>query len=205
MRSVFNPDNFLWRGFGKLADYIVLSSLWFLCSLPVVTIGPATIALYDATAHCVRGPEGGTYRRFFHTFKRELGRGILMTLFWGILGLLLNFSYQIICQLGDGSNGWSILSIVYFCSLFIPLGTACWAVILESRFTYSFGALHKNALLFTFAYLPYTAAIVALFVVALNICINIFPLVMIVPGVMMYLLSFFSEKVLKKYMPEEEE
>ena len=205
MRSIFNPDNFLWRWCGKLADYVVLSCLWILCSIPVITIGPATIALYDAVAHCVRGPEGATYRRFFRTFKRELGRGILMTLLWAVICLLLNMGYQVLVQLAPESTTWTILSIVYFCSLVIPLGTACWAVALESRFTYSFGVLHKNAFIFTFAYLPHTFAIAALLVVALNVCINLFPLVMLIPGLMVYLQSFFAEKVLKKYMPDEED
>ena len=41
----FNPDNWLWRGFGRLADFFILSILWLVCSIPVVTIGAASIAL----------------------------------------------------------------------------------------------------------------------------------------------------------------
>lgn len=202
---MFNSENFIWRWCAKLADYVILSCFWILCCIPVVTIGPACIALYDATAHCVRGPEGGTYRRFFRTFKRELGRGILMTLMWAAICWFLNAGYQVMVQLAEGSSTWTILSIVYFCSLFIPLGTVCWAVALESRFTYSFGALHKNAFIFTFAHLPHTFAIVALLVLAINVCINFFPLIIVIPGLMVYLQSFFAERVLKKYMPAETE
>lgn len=202
---MFNSENFIWRWCAKLADYVILSCFWILCCIPVVTIGPACIALYDATAHCVQGPEGGTYRRFFRTFKRELGRGILMTLMWAAICWFLNAGYQVMVQLAEGSSTWTILSIVYFCSLFIPLGTVCWAVALESRFTYSFGALHKNAFIFTFAHLPHTFAIVALLVLAINVCINFFPLIIVIPGLMVYLQSFFAERVLKKYMPAETE
>lgn len=205
MRRFFNPDNFLWRWFGNLADYFLLSWVWLLCCIPVVTIGAASIALYDATAHCVRGGEGGTYRRFFRTFKRELGRGVLMTVFWAVLCWLLSGGYQIMTQLAQTGNTWSVLSIVYFCSLLIPLGTACWAVALESRFTYSFFNLHRNAFIFTFAHLPHTAAMVALLVLVINVCINFFPLIMVLPGLLVYLQSFFAERVMKKYMPAETE
>ncbi|MFQ9394770.1 MAG: DUF624 domain-containing protein [Lachnospiraceae bacterium] len=34
----------------KFSHMIVLSALWVICSLPVITIGPATIALYYAAA-----------------------------------------------------------------------------------------------------------------------------------------------------------
>ena len=58
MNQIFNPENFFWKCFDKMADVVGLSLLWFMCSLPVVTIGPAWAALYDAAAGCVRGGEG---------------------------------------------------------------------------------------------------------------------------------------------------
>lgn len=203
--GLFNPDNFLWRGFSKLADFVMLSCCWTLCCIPIVTIGPASIALYDATAHCVKGNEGDMFRRFFRTFKNELGRGILLTIVWAVIGFLLNIGYQILTQLAQGSTGWTVFSLVYFISLFIPLGIVCWAVAVESRFTNSFLSLHKTALVFTFAHLPHTIVIVVLLVLVLNVLINIPFFVMILPGLTAYLQSFFIEKVFKKYMPAEEE
>ena len=203
MGRFFNSDNFLWRGFGRLADYFLLSAMWLLCSIPVVTVGAATVALYDTAARCVRGGEGGMARRFFRTFKNELLRGILLTVLWGILGWLLNRGYQVVTQLGAASQTWNIVSIVYFCTLFIPLGVACWVVILESRFTNTFAGLHRNAFIFGFGHLPHTVAMVVLLILVLNVCINFFPLVMLLPGMLAYFQSFFAERVLAKYMPEE--
>ena len=45
MNQIFNPENFFWKCFDKMADVVGLSLLWFMCSLPVVTIGPACAAL----------------------------------------------------------------------------------------------------------------------------------------------------------------
>lgn len=202
---MFNPNNFLWRWFGKLADFFLLSALWLLCSIPVITAGAATIALYDTAARCVRGSEGAMFRRFFRTFKNELLRGTLMLLLWALVGWLLYNSYNIMTQLAATSKTWTIVSIVYFCTLFIPVGVAAWSVILESRFTNSFLDLHRNALIFTFGHLPHTVAIVALLVLIVNLCINMFPLLAILPGLLAYLQSLFAERVLKKYLPAEEE
>lgn len=202
--NFFNPDNWLWRGFGRLADFFLLSALWILCSIPVVTIGAASIALYDTVAHCFRYNEGGMVSRFFRTFKRELVRGILLTVVWAVAGYLLNVSYQIMTQLGDGSTFWTILSLVYFVILTIPVGMACWAIGLQSRFTYGFGQLHKNAAMFALGYFPRTIAIVLIFVVFYNVLINIFILVMFLPALMVNLQSMFMEPVFRKYMPAEE-
>ena len=202
--NFFNPDNWLWRGFGRLADFFLLSALWILCSIPVVTIGTASIALYDTVAHCFRYNEGGMVSRFFRTFKRELVRGILLTVVWAGAGYLLNVSYQIMTQLGDGSTFWTILSLVYFVILTIPVGMACWAIGLQSRFTYGFGQLHKNAAMFALGYFPRTIAIVLIFVVFYNVLINIFILVMFLPALMVNLQSMFMDPVFRKYMPAEE-
>ena len=201
---MFNPNNFIWRWFGKLADFFLLSALWLICCVPVISIGAATIALYDTAARCVHGAEGNMFRRFFRTLKNELGRGFILTLIWAVLGLVLNAGYQTMVELAATSRTWTILSIIYFCTLFIPIAAGCWSVILESRFTNTLGGLHRNAFLFLFAHLPCTVAITLLFVAAANLCFNFVPLLAIVPGLLAYLQSLFAERVLKKYMPEEE-
>ena len=203
--NFFNPDNWLWRGFGRLADFFILSALWILCSIPVVTIGASSIALYDTVAHCFRYNEGAMVSRFFRTFKQELRRGILLTVVWAVVGYLFNVSYQIVIQLGDGSSFWSVLSLVYFVILTIPVGMACWAIGLQSRFAYSFKELHKNAAMMTLGYFPRTLAIVVIFALFYNVIINMFFMVMFLPALMVNLQSMFMEPVFRKYMPEEEE
>ena len=203
--NFFNPDNWLWRGFGRIADFFLLSILWMVCSIPVITVGAASIALYDTVAHCFRYQEGGMVGRFFRTFKKELGRGILLTVVWTVAAWLLNASYQITTQLGDGSTFWTVLSLVYFVILLIPVGMACWAIGLESRFSYSFGQLHKNAALFTLAYLPRTIAIVLIFALFYNVLMILPFMVMFLPAIMVNLQSMFMEPAFRKYMPEETE
>ena len=201
--NFFNSENWFWKGFGRLADYFILSFCWLLCSIPVVTIGTATIALYDAVAHCVRGREPDLAKRFFTTFKKELLRGILLTVLWALLCFVLNIGYQVILQLAEGNSFWSLFSVAYFVTLLIPLGIICWLVTIESRFAYSFKDLHTTALAFTFGHLPSTLAIVAILVLGLNV-LRIFPfLIMCLPPVILDLQAIFIERVFRKYIPEE--
>ena len=39
MGNLFNPDNKVMIALGHVADYIILSLIWTICSLPIVTIG----------------------------------------------------------------------------------------------------------------------------------------------------------------------
>ena len=49
MKNLFNVENPVWVFMGKLVDMLLLSGLWVICSLPVVTIGASTAALYYVT------------------------------------------------------------------------------------------------------------------------------------------------------------
>lgn len=204
MKNLFNPDYFLWQWFGRLADFFIVSILWLVGSIPLVTVGTSCIALYDTVAHCIRFGERDMAKRFFRTYKAELGRGIAVTVLWAVLAMILSVPHQILSQLGEPGNIWQLLSIAYFVLLLLPLGTACWAIAIESRYTYSMPELHRTALLFTFAHLPSTVAISLLFVLELNILINFPFFAMFLPGMTVSFQSFFIERVFRKYTPAQE-
>ena len=77
---VFRYQGWLWRALNTLTDILALSVLWLLCSIPVLTLGAATTALYDSVVRCIRYKQSGPYERFFRTFKNELVPGLLLTL-----------------------------------------------------------------------------------------------------------------------------
>lgn len=203
MKKFFDHENIIWQTLSRVYDYVILSLCWLLCTLPVITAGSASIALYDTAAHCFRMDEGAMLKRFFRTFRRELGRGSLMTLLWGIIGCLLVLSYQILYQMGETSDTWAAISLVYLFALLIPVSIVCWLIPIESRFVYKFGQLHKVAFIYAFGYLPKTIAIAGLLVAA-AVALTFYPfLIVIIPAVLAHLQSFFIEQVFKKYMPEE--
>lgn len=203
MKHLLNPDNWFWRGFGRLADCCILSLCWLACSVPLLTAGAACIALYDAVVHCFREGDDGMVRRFFATFRQKMLRGVGLTVLWAVLFWLLNAGYQIIRQLAETGGIWTAFSFVYMLTLFVPLGILCWLVAIESRFSHSFGQLHAAAFRFTISCLPSTAAIVALLVVALNLLLR-FPLLLaVLPAGLAYLQSIFIEGAFRKHLPED--
>lgn len=204
MNGFFNPENFVWRFFGKIFDLFGLSCMWLLCSMPIVTVGTASIALYDTAAHCLRGSETNLAKRFFRTFKQELIPGILMTILWSAMAMVFWFGYQIVFQMGQADSSVAIFAVVYYFSLLIPVGILCWVITVESRFVYKFFQLHKMALYFTFAHLPTTVALIAMALVAVELCLDFPFLVIFVPGILVYFQSWFVERVFKKYIPAEE-
>lgn len=57
MRRFFSDSNPVIRGLTKLADLMWLNALFIITSLPVITIGAATAALYYESMRVVQGEE----------------------------------------------------------------------------------------------------------------------------------------------------
>lgn len=202
MKKFFDPENNLWSWIGRIPDMILLSLLWLVLSIPIVTLVPASIALYDAVARNVRPDEKGAYRRFFRTFRKELGRGILMGLLWIVIAAVLYVGYSILSQQAQAGDAWAAYALVYQILSLLPLSVFLWVIPLESRFIYGYWQLHKNAILFSVCYLPRTLLLLVFTVLGIVACC-FYPLAIIVmPALLALLFSIPIEKVFKKYTPE---
>ena len=62
-----------------------------MCSIPIITIGPATAALYYTVVKVVRRNRETVIKSFFHSFKSNLKQGILFTIFYLFYGAAIGF------------------------------------------------------------------------------------------------------------------
>lgn len=202
--KIFDPQNKFWQTVGKAPFAFALSILWLLMSLPVITIVPATIALYDAVSRNLRPDEKGLFRRYFRTFVKELKRGIPLSILWAVIVWLLLCGVQALQNLAEADAAYNTWLTVYQVSLLIPTGIFLWMNALESRFVYGFFGLLKNSLTFFLAYLPQSLLMTVIFIVAVLACTIYIPLIFIMPVMLMLALSFPVESVFRKLMEEKE-
>ena len=89
MGSFFNMDNGFFSFLGKAFDAVILSTLYLVCCIPIITIGTATTALYYATVKGIRRERGYVYREFFKSFRLNFKTGaiagILLTVVFAVL------------------------------------------------------------------------------------------------------------------------
>lgn len=197
--TFFNADNWLWKPFGRIADFLLLSGIWLLCSVPIVTAGAACTALYDCAAHCMVGGETGMFSRFFRTFRRELLLGTGSFALWaGILGggflLLRQFAGS-----AAGTDGNVVAAYAMAFGLALLFGVGAWVFPLLSRFTFGFGGLQATAVKMAFAFLPRTVLLAAVNIGAGWLCLRFLLPVMIVPGMAAYFSALILEPVFSKY------
>ena len=177
--AIFNPENSIWRVTGKLVDLMILSVFWLACSLPVVTLGPASAALYHTVVQCIRGSRRDSWTLFFRTFRDNLKVGVLTTLVVLAVGVALLFLHGLAYQMAATGTAESVFYLCYTFLLLLPLGMACYLFPVLSRFTFGVGGLLSNCARLAIVHLPSTLAMALELYLALELLLRI-PLIALV-------------------------
>ena len=85
MRKFFDLENPIILFLNRIADVVILSLLWFAFSLPMITIGNATYAMYRTFRKTVLTEEGSLLRTFWDEFRRDWRCGILLSAIYEVL------------------------------------------------------------------------------------------------------------------------
>jgi uncharacterized membrane protein YesL len=67
-----------------------LNLLWLVCSLPIVTIGASTTALYYVTLKIAENEEGDITQQFFRSFKANFKQATVLWLILLAVGIVLS-------------------------------------------------------------------------------------------------------------------
>lgn len=207
MSGFFSGSNPIFRFTGRVLDVIVLSALWLFCSLGIVTIGPATAALYYSCAKCLRRGEPGAYSSFFHAFRLNLRTGAAATAVWLIAALILDAVYLFFTMGAQAEGGgWALARVVYCVLLLLPLGALCLTFPLLSRFTYTAGSLLANAFRLTIRHLPRILALAAVNLVLAVVTVWgwYYGLMLLTPAIAALASTFLLEPLFRRYTPVEE-
>ena len=94
------------RALSRMADLVILSFFWFVCCLPVVTIGPASAAMCFVAMKLAKKEEIRVVPTFFQSFKVNFKQGIILNLIFLTIGAILamDMVYFGSAELGDGTG-----------------------------------------------------------------------------------------------------
>ncbi len=158
----------------KISGSCLLNLLWFVCSLPIVTIGASTTALYYASLKLVRDEDHHIVSQFFRSFRENFKQA---TVLWLILlgtGLFLAADGYILYHLrltaaGPAAVLWTLLLAVIIAAAVIYVIVLLYVFPLLASVSNTTAAMLKNAFLigthFLFATILVFAVHVAMFFV----------------------------------------
>ena len=197
MNGFFKYDGPFITMMTRVGNLMIVSILWVLTCLPVITFIPASAALYHTVVKVVREKGKGVVKDYFVNFVANLKQGIIFSLIVLISGAILAYSLYI------GYQMESVLGFLYFgFGVFLAI---IWAITVLyippvlSRFEGSIGELLKMAM-----YLPSKNMFHSLFCLALLALIifltDFYPIVlMFTPGIFVDLVAGGVEKRLKVF------
>lgn len=203
--NLFNYDNPVWRFIGKFWDVLVVNLLWIICSIPIVTIGASTTAMYYVTLRLVRDEDGYTIRSFFKSFKDNFKQATAIWLIFLAVGLILGFDLYFVLTMMAYSTLRTVMTTVFLALLFIWFAMFTFVFPLQSRFYNPVKKTIFNAFFMSIRHIFYTIGIVVMDVVLVLLTLTMIPqLLMFGVALIAFVNSFFLNAVFKKYMPKDD-
>ncbi len=157
MSRIFRTDSPVMRELYRFSSMVILSVLWLVCCIPIITIGASTTALYYATGKEIQG-EGKAVENFFHSFRMNLKPAMIAELIFWAVGIFLVLDVLVLT--GVEMNGkelvYALLTILLIFSM------ALWSYVFPilSHFHCSIGELFRNACMLSVLNLPSTILVI---------------------------------------------
>ena len=197
MSNLFNLDGPVLQFINKIVYSVYLNIFWFICCIPVVTIGASTTALFYVTLKMSKNEEGNLTKAFFHSFRENLKQATIIWLILLFLGIVLGIDGYILYHLRFENIFWTLCTAV-----FLVTGAA-YAIVLMyifpllARFDNTVGAMFKNALFIGLRFLFCTVLMAVIYFAMLLVVIRIFtPAVIFGEGLCALLCSHLLSNIL---------
>lgn len=202
MSNFFNLDNPLFSVLNKICDMLFLSIVYILLCLPIVTIGPASTALYYTMVKVIRKERGYVFREFFKSFRLNFKRasivGVMLVIAFAVLAFDLFYAYGLTSP--DSSKG-SVLMGVFIGISFLVVAVSIYIFPILSRFDMTIKQLIKAAIYMSMRHMHFTILMMLVNALAVVLIYFFFAFIFIAPATVILVNSFMMELVFKKYMP----
>ena len=198
MRGFFSAENWLFKPLGVLGDLVILSLLWTVCSVPLLTLGPASAALYDTAVHSLRRKEDTVLSRFLASFRRELRQGIRSTLLALLAAALYCGLAAALFRLVPPERGALALMLLLPPGLLL-LGVLCWLWPVQSRFRMDLKALFFSSLRLALGHILRTVPMALLWAATLALGLRFAAPLFVLPALAALLCTTMIEPVFQQY------
>lgn len=194
-----NPEkkNPLFSLLNLLGQLILLSILWTVCCLPIITVGASTVALYYTVVKVLRRNQDSLFAAFFREFRsnflQSLNINMVFLCYFGIL------AYFAIPRLSAARSGadiglYALVGLAILGAL--PLSLVYPTI---SRFYHKGGSLVRFLLMVIGKHPHIVLGCTLLLAAGILLVLSNPAALLFVPGVVCYVQSLLLEPVFRKY------
>ena len=204
MGRLFSYDSPIIQSINKIVDCAILSILWLIFSIPVITFGASTSALYYTVNKVIRHNRSHVWREFWGSFKANFKQStivwLILLVFTYVLGVDCIFLYNMIKA---GTVASWILAPFAVTALFVVMwGIYTFAYI--ARFQASLKVIMKNSAFFVIRHLLRSVLLAVIFAASVAIFMFLPIVIVILPTLGMFLMTVILESIFERYMSDED-
>lgn len=206
MSGFFSIEGKFFTVTSKIADMVLITILWLIGCIPVVTILTSTASMYQTTVKCIRYDRGRVFGEFKEAYKKNLKQGIALTVLYVIVGIVIGFGDHYVFHLMPSRSGTAFMLLTgMMIWTFLYLINVFWLIPVFSRFSNTFGNILRLSYVISTRHLLRSILIILIAVASVLLVLVAIPLAVIVPSLAALVISYLTEPGLHKYMPEQEE
>lgn len=195
MNNFFRFDGKFYKFGTLLGDLMILTLLWTLTSLPLITLGASTTAMYYVTTRQLSNREGYVSRDYFRSFKENFIQATGVTLLFALVFIILRINLYIL-------PGNSPLFPMQFVLIAVATAVLVFVFPVLSRFKLKFFELLRTSFFLAIRHFPTTITCLVLLAAAYLLVMR-WPIIFVVcAGVYGILTSLMFMRIFKKYLPE---
>ncbi len=179
-----------------------LNLLWVVCSIPIVTVGASTTALYYVTLKLARDEEDNVTAMFFRSFRENFRQATVLWLIMLAVGVFLGADAYVLVHLrrtaaGSAAILWTVLLAVVIAAAVFYVITLLYLFPLVASVRNTNGAMLKNSFLIAAHYLFCTILVFAIHFAVFFVTVRFFtPLLLLGEGLSAMLSSIFLRRVI---------
>ena len=181
----------------KIADCIFLSLLWLAFSIPIITIGASTTALFYTNNKVIRREHGYLWRSFWDSFRQNFKQSTFLWLLLMLVYVILGADYYIMGHYYDEQQ--TLIAILIFIGALITLWASFWFPYI-SRFQDTTKTVLKNTGFIFMANLPISIGILIVFLASLGIAFFVPFSIVIIPSISVAIANIFLDRTFEKYI-----
>lgn len=208
MKEVIAPEGPIMQFFARIWDLVVISIVFVVSCIPVITIGCALTALYYTIVKSIVHQEGHLVRNYFRGFRMNLKQGLILGIICDVLLAVLGGNLAVIVLLGLGNIG-VIFGAIFVAILLVALVMMAYCFPILARFEVTLIGLLQTGFQLTLQYAKISFQLLVMEIMLfLGIAAGLFfmPVLLIFwPGMIVYAQSKLLEPILMQYMQKEEE
>lgn len=200
LNGLFDPENRFWMFMEKVMNAAAISLLWLICSLPLVTMGAATAAVFQFTLHQVNDEEGYVIKSFFKAFRQNFRQATILWLLMAAAGSFLAVDLWLCFQIPVPQPVRIGMTAVIGCGALLYLLTSLYLLPMTAVFSVTVKKTVRDGFIMAVGNLPISILILAVYAgFAVLACLRPGAAVFCV-GIAIFVSSYLFSFVFRRYL-----